>query len=99
MFKGIGAVFDGLTGLRGEDLLKDERVLFSSYRAWFSESVMIFVSVLLVVVSAGLFIYGWVAGLRCMEDAAYGLRFVFVFWFGFRCGLVCGSLFEALFFD
>lgn len=61
MLRKIEELFDNLTSLKAEDLIGNERVLFSSYAAWFSESTMIVVAILSSVISVGLLIYGWLS--------------------------------------
>ncbi len=62
MLKAVEGLFEGLTSLNSEDLIPDEEVLFSTYGVWFSELTMMSITILAIVISLGLFVYGFLSG-------------------------------------
>lgn len=54
----VKRLFENLTDLKGEDLIPNEEVIYSTNRVWFSEFMMIIVAVLAIMGAVGLFIYG-----------------------------------------
>ncbi len=53
----INRFFEGLTDLKAEDLLPDEEILLSATRVWYSELIMIIISVLAIAGSVSLYTY------------------------------------------
>jgi uncharacterized membrane protein YdbT with pleckstrin-like domain len=63
MLKRLEALFDNMTSLKAEDMIPNEEILFSTYSVWFSEFTMLVVTGLAIVVSLGLFVYGFLTNI------------------------------------
>ena len=66
MLEPVEGLFEGLTSLKAEDLIPEEEIVFSTYGVWFSELTMLVVTVLAIVISLGLFAYGFLTGVSGM---------------------------------
>ena len=90
MLKKLEDLFDNLTGLKAEDMIGKEEMLFSSYAAWFSEATMIVVTLLSSILSVGLFVYGWLTNISGIwANLLYGFAVICFFsGFLFSAGLL-----------
>ena len=63
MLKKLEELFDNLTSLKAEDMIPNEEIVFSTYSVWFSEFTMLVITGLAVIVSLGLFAYGFLTNI------------------------------------
>jgi uncharacterized membrane protein YdbT with pleckstrin-like domain len=86
----INRFFEGLTDLKTEDLLPDEDILLSATRVWYSELVMIIVSILAIVGSVSLYAYGAIENISGLGRIIINLLSVVFFPAGifFAIGLI-----------
>jgi uncharacterized membrane protein YdbT with pleckstrin-like domain len=86
----INRFFEGLTDLKPEDLLPDEEILLSATRVWYSELMMMIISVIAIVGSVSLYAYAAIEKISGLGRIIINLLSVVCFPAGifFAAGLV-----------
>jgi uncharacterized membrane protein YdbT with pleckstrin-like domain len=63
MLQALEELFENMTSLKAEDLIPHEEIVFSTYSVWFSELTMLVITGLAIIVSLGLFAYGFLTNI------------------------------------
>jgi len=80
MLKKLEELFDNLTGLKAEDMIPNEEIVFSTYSVWFSEFTMLVITGLAIIVSLGLFVYGFLTNISGIwSTLLYGFALITFF--------------------